>query len=113
MCRSSIVKWYFFKRLLLDKGLATDTPRLKDRMVALRHSAAAKMVKLAHADLLISLCSLLETTKQLRGAELRDKVFAILSVSKTGHEDIVADYTTPLPQLLNAILRIYHKQYPP
>lgn len=109
MCGETVIKWSSFENLILNDHIAIWTERLTRRMAAVRSSAAASLAKLIRAKERKSLWSLIEATQHLRCSELRDKVFAILSIADMGHEEIEVDYTLPLPKLLNAILRNEHE----
>jgi hypothetical protein len=43
----------------------------------------------------------------------RDKVYALLSMAKSGADGIEADYTMTLPQLMNRVLSNLHSRSPP
>ncbi|KAF2720672.1 hypothetical protein K431DRAFT_294969 [Polychaeton citri CBS 116435] len=51
----------------------------------------------------------MQVTSNLRCADPRDKVYAILGVAKTGSEQISPDYRTSLVALLNAVLGERHE----
>jgi len=60
-----------------------------------------------------SLWDYMHATAHLECADLRDKVYGLLGVCKSGCRDINADYNLPLPTLLNRVLRNYHELHPP
>jgi hypothetical protein len=70
----------------------------------LKPSVAARMVELCGQNTPTSLWLLLQLTQHLDCYDPRDKVYALLSMAKSGHEGIDADYTMPLPQLMNRVL---------
>jgi hypothetical protein len=71
----------------------------------LKLSVAAKMVELSSKNIPTSLWLLLQLTQHLDCYDPRDRVYALLSMAKSGHDGIDADYTMPLPQLMNLVLR--------
>jgi hypothetical protein len=80
----------------------------------LRHSAAARMVQLCGQNTPTSLWLLLQLTQHLHCYDSRDKVYALLSMAKSGRDGIDADYIMPLPELMNRILRnLYSTSQPP
>jgi hypothetical protein len=82
--------------------------RVQTKVQALKESAAAKMVNLIHSSMGMSLRSTLDATSHLRCTDPRDKVYAVLNTVSSGHKDIEADYTKPLPDLVNLVLRNMH-----
>jgi hypothetical protein len=68
-------------------------------------SVAARMVQLCGQSTPTSLWLLLQLTQHLDCYDPHDKVYALLSMAKSGHDGIDADYTMPLPQLMNLVLR--------
>jgi len=87
--------------------------RVKAKMQALRKSSAGEMLRLTHASMDRSLRAMLDSTSHLRCTDPRDKVYAILNVVSSGHQDIEANYTRTLPNLVNRILRNMHASKKP
>ena len=80
----------------------------------MRHSAAARMVELCGQNTPTSLWILLQFTQHLNCYDPRDKVYALLSIAKSGADGIEADYTMSLPELMNRVLRnLYSTSQPP
>lgn len=86
------------------------------------HQRASRHVKLTAATKMIDLCMgsaptslwlLLQTTSHLRCHDPRDKVYAILSMTKTGCDEIDADYELPLPRLMHRVLSNSYANCPP
>ena len=74
----------------------------------LKSSFAAKMVRLSQCAEETSLGSILCETSHLLCTDPQDKVYAILNTVSRGHRGIEADYTKPLPELVNQVLRNMH-----
>ena len=79
----------------------------------MRHSAAARMVELCGQNTPTSLWILLQFTQHLNCYDPRDKVYALLSIAKSGADGIEADYTMSLPELMNRVLSNLHSTSPP
>lgn len=109
LCGNLLVSWSQLEAFLDAEAWAIRSSRSNGAT----DNAALSMIRLAQRTLRVSLWDLLEITQNLRCTEVRDKVFAILSVPISGHEGIVVDYTTSLPTLMATILRNYHKAVPP
>jgi hypothetical protein len=105
LCGIHCVDLESFQTLLLQDS-ADD--RLKTTMATLRGSPLAKMVGASPNSTRTSLTLMLGTTRHLRCTDPRDKVYAILNVVSSGHQDIDADYAKPLPDLMNQVLRNMH-----
>lgn len=91
-------------------NLAPGTAKLEaesSRLVV--HSAAARMVRLCDQKAPTSLWLLLQLTQHLDCYDPHDKVYALLSMAKSGHHGIDADYAMLLPQLMN---RVLNNSYP-
>jgi hypothetical protein len=113
MCGSDIVPF-----AALAKSLANLVPGSREHIDAqsrrlMRHSAAAKMVDLCGQHAPTSLWLLLQLTQHLNCYDPRDKVYALLSMAKSGADGIEADYTMTLPQLMNRVLSNLHSRSPP
>ena len=113
VCGKMTLSWRRFKEFLLHAYLEGLAPRLYDKINSLRTSPAGTMVNLTCMPLNTSLWALLLVTKHLQCAEPHDKVYALLSVAKSGHEGIYADYAMPIPVLLNSVLKNLHAHVPP
>jgi hypothetical protein len=77
------------------------------------HSAAARMVRLCNQKTPTSLWLLLQLTQHLDCYDPHDKVYALLSIAESGHGGIDADYTVPLPELMNRVLSNYYSTSQP
>jgi hypothetical protein len=102
MCGALQISFECFKNFLLKEHL---DERIQDKAKALKQSPGAKMVGLTLESMSVSLRSMLDETSHLRCTDPRDKVYAILSVVSSGHQDIEADYTLANTDVLNAVLR--------
>jgi len=100
MCGSRLVPLRNFRRYLSDPV----APRLQDKFELLRKSSAGMTFRLLRLPPKMSLWSLLASTSHLRCVDPRDKAYAVLSIADTGEQGIQADYTIPVPVLLNRIL---------
>lgn len=122
MCGSHTLTWDQFDQILskmarigLDDIGVMRTPSLTGTDVALMEearsvklSAAVRMVDLCRHETPTSLWLLLQVTSHLECSDRRDKVYAILSMVKTGCNGIDADYDLPLPQLMDRVLSNFH-----
>jgi hypothetical protein len=80
----------------------------------LRNSVATRMLLLCGQNAPTSLWLLLQVTQHLNCYDPLDKVYALLSLAKSGAEGIEADYTLPLPELMNRVLiNLYATGQPP
>jgi hypothetical protein len=94
--------------------LASDTARREVESSRLAiHSAAARMVRLCDQKAPTSLWLLLQLTQHLDCYDPHDKIYALLSIAESGHGGIDADYTVPLPELMNRVLSNYYSTSQP
>ena len=116
MCGSKTISWRLFRDFLLDFDSTTPGKRVIDKEAyqTARMSPALSFVRLtAHKPSEATLWNLMTGTQHLLCAEPRDKVYALLGVASAGHENISPDYSTPIPMLLNMLLRNHHQLQPP
>jgi hypothetical protein len=120
MCGSDIVPcgaahselWLFFCGFISEDGTGARLPRRGSVAEAVRGSAAFDMIRHIFFSSLdrvqTTLWTLLASTRQLRCTDARDRVYALLSMSTSGHQGISVDYKLPVQCLLNRILRNWH-----
>jgi hypothetical protein len=121
MCGDATVNWKKFKQDLMDHDSDVDdvgdVDSLKEIFISepdpVRHSAATSMVMLCGQRMPTSLWTLLQLTSHLHCYDPRDKVYALLSIAKTGTVGIDADYAVHLPELMNLVLTNLHSSNPP
>jgi hypothetical protein len=106
MCGSRCIDLKCLKSLLLTDAVEE---RAQEQLGALQQSSAAKIIRLTEKTVDTSLRTLLEETRHLCCIDIRDKVYAILSVAKSGCQGIEPDYTSTVPELLNKVLRNMHE----
>lgn len=114
MCGSHKLPWTQFENILLEAtGVSGDFAVSQRTVTELSRLEETKHVKLTAAAKMANLCSeiiptsrwlLLQVTSHLDCYDPRDKVYALLSMTKTGAEAIDADYNSTLPQLLHRVL---------
>lgn len=89
-----------------------ETPRHGWKSKAMQQSPALDMVIQLKSSKInrvqTTLWTLLFSTKQLRCADPRDRVFALLSITTSGHQGILADYSCSLSDLANRVIRNLH-----
>jgi hypothetical protein len=79
----------------------------RDKCLNSYATADELIIYVSLAAILSSVCMhlrLLATTKHLRCADQRHRVYALLSVATTGHEGILADYTVQIASLIYHVL---------
>lgn len=115
MCGSATVEWERFVETLLKHDVADEGFSFDEfsQFVPVRQSAVTSMLRLCSQRMPTSLWMLLQVTSHLHCYEPRDKVYALLSIAKTGALGIDADYAMPLPQLMNLVLSNLHLSNPP
>lgn len=114
MCGDATISWNEFRdlwRVIVD--IAATTTTSQDYSERLRQSLATRMITLRMKPMDFSLWNLLRETKTLDCADQRDRIYALLSVASEGHEDILADYYRPIPDLAHHVLRNKHTLSPP
>jgi hypothetical protein len=102
MCGTMRISFECLKSFLLNDN---SDERVQEKAKTLKQSPGTKMVSLSLEFRSRSLRSMLYATRHLRCTDPRDRVYAILSVVSSGRQDIEADYTLNLIDLLNAVLR--------
>jgi hypothetical protein len=106
MCGERLVQFQRLVRFLL---VDTADKRLQEKISVVRQSPAAIMVALTHKPHDTSLEWMLHFTRNLQCADILDKAYAILNtIDSSRCDDIKADYTISVPELLNRILRSMH-----
>jgi hypothetical protein len=107
MCGDRLVQLQRFQTYLLADRVDR---RIQEKIATVRQSPAAKMLALTNESLDTSFESILRATDHLQCADVRDRAYAILNaVGSSGCTDIGTDYTIPIPELLNRILRSMHE----
>jgi hypothetical protein len=81
----------------------------EDRSTRLYQSLATRMMTLRSNPIDSSLWNLLKETRDLECADQRDRVYALLGVATSGHEDIEADYDTKVTPLRLAHMTLQNK----
>jgi hypothetical protein len=103
MCGSLLIPWAAFRNLW---AVVAELGGLDDGISELlNNSLATRMMTLRTKPINFSLWNLLTETRNLDCADEHDRVYALLSVTTEGHEDIEADYHAPLSSLGHSILR--------
>jgi hypothetical protein len=100
MCGDATVEWHKFKQDLLVHDSDVDSVDSLDGVGEpdpVRNSTATSMVMLCGQRMPTSLWTLLQLTSHLHCYDPRDKVYALLSIAKTGTAGIDADYAMHLP----------------
>lgn len=125
MCGSNIVPcgtahsdlWRFFSNFVSDDSSGERCPRRGRAAEAVRYSPAWDMIRHVFQSNIdrvqTTLWTLLTSTRNLHCADGRDRVYALLSISTSGHQGICADYTISMQCLLNRILRNWHSYLRP
>ena len=125
MCGNSVVPcgnartdlWRLFIHFLSYDDARGRLPRQESAAEAVRRSPAWDMVRhisLTSIDRVqTTLWTLLISTQNLRCANAHDRVYALLSISTSGHQGISADYAISIQCLLNRILRNWHSYLRP
>jgi hypothetical protein len=113
ICGDEVTRFAELAKLL--NNMAPDTAKREAESSRLfRQSVAARMVGLCGQNTPTSLWLLLQLTQHLHCYDPRDRVYALLSMAKSGHDGIDADYTMPLPELMHRVLRnLYSTSQPP
>ena len=115
MCGNEIVHCAQLAKILTDTfpdGPEDEARRARPNRM--RQAAAARMLELCGQNTPSSLWLLLQVTQHLDCYDPRDKVYALLSMAKSGADGIEADYEMPLPGLMNLVLRnLYSTSQPP
>lgn len=115
MCGSETAPWQEFEEKLSEAvDISSEDsidPQRRQRKPAgleqsnhLKFSAAQRMVLLCSSGAPTSLWLLLQVTSHLDCYDPRDRIYALLSLVKTGSEDIDADYNSTLPKLMHRVL---------
>lgn len=117
MCGTTTMGWDWFGSQLMGNGVYSHRA---DEFISdafdfdqARQSAAATMLMLCSRRMPTSLWTLLQLTSHLHCYDPRDKVYALLSIARTGADGIDADYAMPLPQLMHLVLRNFHSSNSP
>lgn len=116
LCGSDSLSWDWFTELMLNakSGILSQHARERFEYQCIQRSPAMSMVQqVAEYHSRSTLWDLMDATMHLNCFERRDRVYALLGIAKAGHLDIKADYGTPIPALLNAVLKNYHLIRPP
>jgi hypothetical protein len=125
MCGNDIVPcgtvrtdlWRLFSQFLSNDDTGERLPRRGSAAEAVRCSPAWNMIRhvsLTNIDRVqTTLWTLLISTRNLQCADERDRVYALLNISTSGHQGISADYTMSIHRLLNRILRNWHSYLRP
>ena len=109
MCGSQYVRFEALESLLYDN----EDERVQAKVEALQSSSAGRISRLVRESSESILESMLVATRYLLCRDPRDRVYAVLEVIQSGHEGIAADYTMPLPDLVNTVLRNMHASSAP
>jgi hypothetical protein len=114
MCGSYAVAWTEFENTFSEAvdlseesiGLQrTETEIAKlEESKHLKLTAAKKMLDLCRGTAPTSLWLLLQVTSHLDCYDPKDRVYALLSLAKTGSEGIGADYNSTVPKLMHRVL---------
>ena len=95
MCGDRTVPWDQFR--LLWRDVIDDAATDDELPGRLKQSLATRVMTLRTDSFDLSLWNLLKETRNLECADQRDRIYALLSVAKKGHEEMEADYSlTPL-----------------
>ncbi|KAM0719641.1 hypothetical protein Q7P37_003772 [Cladosporium fusiforme] len=118
MCGSKTVPWNRFEEFMLNADGALEIHRQDNRTAVIKKSPAIQMVKLRMASGDTTLWYLIQKTKHLRCADIRDRAYALLGViaqapSDVGRPLIAPDYTMPIPGFVNLILNHVFERSPP
>jgi hypothetical protein len=117
-CGPHTLDWEVFVAILYEAALGitgNNTPSRRSELFELdivsregsiygKLSSATKMIDLCSGTTPTSLWLLLQMTPHLDCYDRRDRVYALLSMAKTGAEGIDADYELPLPRLMHRVL---------
>lgn len=80
----------------------------------IRTSPAVAMIEQSTRSLVhTTLWDWMLITKDLGCSEERDKVYALLGIAEFGHANLTADYSVPIPTLLNEVLKLHYEREPP
>jgi hypothetical protein len=118
MCGSYTFPWTEFEKTFSEamnvgenfsysQRTKTELDQLKE-VERLKLSAARKMVDLCRDAAPTSLWLLLQVTSHLECYDPRDRVYALLSLTKTGSEGVEANYDAALPQLMHRVVSNSH-----
>lgn len=116
MCGDQLVPYLKLEQWLQAAASSppTDSTWAKLQYKAFMFSPGPSLIRQATPiPALRQLLDLVLATKHLHCAEPRDKIYALLGIAEGGHLGVVPDYTTPLPVLLNQVLRNHHALFPP
>ena len=97
MCGNALLSWTLLQNHVY--GLYLDSEGQK-----LSTTPAVRMVFLRTSVIGISLYHILKATSHLHCTDPRDRVYALLSVASQGHEEIRADYTIQVADLVCSVL---------
>lgn len=129
MCGSEIVScgvvhsdlWQLFSDFVSGDDTRARLPLREGAAKAVRCSPAWDMIKQialcninrVHNRVQTTLWTFLTSTRNFRCTDAHDRVYALLSISTSGHQGIRADYTVPVQLLLNRVLRNWHSYLRP
>ncbi|KAF1820638.1 HET-domain-containing protein [Dissoconium aciculare CBS 342.82] len=116
MCGSSCLPLQSFKSFVLTilACSVSDHAAEQFELRRVRQSPAVTIMQYVEERRTESpISELMLATRDLRCTDMRDRVFAVLSVDKGPSRNILPDYEKPLPHLVNEVLRDHHAFNPP
>ena len=111
LCGGMQLQWRDLEQFLLATNTISPLPQQMRRLAyqAIVESPALSLVKeRQYTKSAATVWELIRNTQHLKCSEVRDKVFGVLGVLPAQHQ-ISADYSIPVPTLLNMVLREHHK----
>lgn len=114
LCGGMQAPWENFEAFMVLVHQMSNRKRLHATLESLDQSPAMRMIKLSRESMKkTSLTYLAQATNHLKCFDIRDKIYAVLGLATTEHENIQPDYSIEMPTVLNKFLRNHFALNPP